>query len=88
MSEFKVIKQFLLEIEEAKLKAQLKAIRKMLPENEDQHRKINSMSGVSIVYNILKEANTPLHINDIISLAKDKYNVVLDRAISKLGLLT
>jgi len=79
MSELKDLKKYMLEIEAVKLKAQLKAINKMMPENEIVPVIKQSKSGISIVYDILQEENIPLHINDIIHLAKEKYDIVLDR---------
>ncbi len=34
---------------------------------------------MSIVHDILSDANTPLHISEIIHRANDQYGVVLDR---------
>lgn len=79
MSELNDLKRLLLEIEAVKLNAQLKAIHKMMPEDKVIPVVKHSKSGISIVYDILQEENTPLHINDIIHLAKEKYDIVLDR---------
>lgn len=79
MSDIKELKKILLEIEKIKLNAQLKAIKKMIPEEEIIPVIKHSKSGISIVYDILQEENIPLHINDIIRLAKEKFDIVLDR---------
>lgn len=79
MAELKDIRRILIEIEAVKLKAQLRAIRKMIPEDEVKPIVKNSMSGIGVVYDILLEENAPLHINDIILRAKEKHNIVLDR---------
>lgn len=79
MSEMKDLKRILLEIEAIKLKAQLKAIKKMIPEDEVVPVVKHNKSSIGIVYDILQEANDPLHISEIIRIAKEKFDVVLDR---------
>lgn len=70
----------LLVLEEAKLKAQLKAVRKLsLPKQEGKEIKHKSMSQIDMVYNILIKEDKPLHINEIISKVKSTYKVELDR---------
>lgn len=81
--------QAILGIEEAKLKAQLKAIRKMIsPEESNVEVKPKRMSQIDVAYNILYENPEPMHVSRIINQAKQVYNLDLDReslvsAISK-----
>jgi len=81
--------QAILSIEEAKLKAQLKVIRKMIsPELPNVETKPKRMSQINVAYNILYENHEPMHISRIIKEAKLIYNLDIDReslvsAISK-----
>jgi len=75
------IRQAILEVEEIKLKAQLRAVREALKgekepllNNEDKR-----MSQVGYVYLLLKSANTPLHVTEIIDKCRDKFGIELYR---------
>jgi hypothetical protein len=75
------IRQTLLEIEEIKLKAQLRAVRealkgekKPIPEGAK-----NRMSHVEYVFQVLKNEKIPLHVTTIIERCKDKFGVELSR---------
>jgi len=75
------IRQTLLEIEEIKLKAQLRAVRealkgekKPIPEGAK-----NRMSQVEYVFQVLKNEKIPLHVTTIIERCKDKFGVELSR---------
>lgn len=63
------------------LKSQLKAVRDILKEGEPPSRKTRttSRSQMSIIYDILADAQKPLHITDILARAKHDFNVDLDR---------
>jgi len=68
-------------IQEQLLKSQLKIIRQVLREGEAptvRPRK-SGRSQVSIIFDVLSEAQVPLHISEIISKAKEMFNVDLDR---------
>ena len=70
----------LLLVEETKLKAQLKAIRKLSnPQSEEKVVKPKSMSQVDMVYNTLIKEDEPLHITFIIEKVESEYQVLLDR---------
>jgi len=68
-------------IQEILLKSQLKAVREILREGEPLPRKPRrkGRSQISIIYDILLDANQPLHITDIIARAKQNFSVNLDR---------
>lgn len=75
------IRQTVLEVEELKLKAQLRAVREAIkgeeqPLPEDgQKRK----SQVGYVYDILRAARRPLHVTEIIEQCREKYDIELYR---------
>lgn len=74
------IMEALITIEEIKLKAQLRAIKKLSNTKPEQKAvKTKSMSQSDMVFNILKKEDTPLHITSIINKVNFKYNVLLDR---------
>ena len=70
-----------LEAEEIKLKAQLRAIREVLkspkPTQDDDNNK--RISQVEYVYKLLKSVKSPLHISKIIELCKGNYGIELYR---------
>lgn len=75
------IRQAILEVEEIKLKAQLRAVREALkgepvPAFVDNEKRI---SQVEYVYQLLMSEKRPLHINEIIIMCKDKFGVELYR---------
>jgi len=75
------IRQAILEVEEIKLKAQLRVVREALrgksePLPGDDTKRI---SQIEYVYQLLKNETTPLHVKDIISKCKDKFGIDLDR---------
>jgi len=63
------------------LKAQLKAIRQFLREGEEPPRKPRrkGKSQISIIYDILPAAQRPLHVTEIITRAKEDFQIDLDR---------
>ncbi|MDP8221553.1 MAG: hypothetical protein P9X26_09415 [Candidatus Stygibacter frigidus] len=70
----------LLLIEEIKLKAQLKAIRKLSNfQPKENVVKPKGMSQVDMVYNILIKEDRALHITSIIEKVESAYRVLLDR---------
>lgn len=75
------IRQALLEVEEVKLKAQLRAVREAIkgekqPEINDEYKRI---SQTEYVYQLLKKEKKPLHISEIIKKCKENYNIELSR---------
>lgn len=75
------IRQAILEVEEIKLKAQLRAIREALkgekqPMPEDGEKR---KSQIDYVYQLLRSERTPLHVTEIIEKCRQKYNVELFR---------
>lgn len=78
----KPINEELLHLLEQLLRAQLKAIRKLrkdagLPEVEKP--KERRMSQMDIVFNLLKAAGHPMHIQEIIEAANKRFDKQLDR---------
>jgi len=57
--------------------ANLKVINRFLPEEEPKTRK--RTSNINIVWNVLNTAGRPLHISDIIEIAKQDFNVDIER---------
>lgn len=75
------IRQAVLEVEELKLKAQLRAVREALrgettPTSDDNEKRI---SQIEYVYQALKSEKRPLHVSEIISKCKDMFGVELYR---------
>lgn len=75
------IRQAILEVEELKLKAQLRAVREAMkgesaPASDDNEKRI---SQVEYVYRVLKSEKKPMHVNEIIIKCKDKFGVELYR---------
>ncbi len=75
------IKDIILDIEEIKLKSQLRAIREMRKGKKDiQTDDLNKrISQVDYVYMLLKEEKKPLHVTKIIRRVKEKFGVELYR---------
>ena len=75
----------ILDITESLLKGQLAAIENLRrgkePPGSKPGREANQKrkSQISIVYEVLKKAGRPLHVNDLIELVKEQQGVVLDR---------
>ena len=75
------IRKAVLEVEEIKLKAQLRAIREAIkgeketpPEADDKR-----MSQVWYAYQVLKVEKRTLHVSEIIELCRDKYGIEIHR---------
>ena len=68
-------------IQESLLKSQLKIIRQFLKDEEQPtfRTRGKGMSQMSIIYDVLLAAQTPLHVTEIIARAKKDFNVHLDR---------
>lgn len=75
------IRQALLEVEELKLKAQLRAVREAMkggkePQLDDDKKR---MSQVVYVYQVLRVAKKPLHVSEIIVLCQEKFGIEISR---------
>ena len=75
------IRHAILEVEEIKLKAQLRAIREAIkgkiesyPEEGDKRK-----SQIEYVYQLLKEMKRPMHVSDIIEMCMQQYGIELFR---------
>ena len=75
------IRQAILEVEEIKLKAQLRAVREavkgekqVIPEDGEKRK-----SQVEYVYQLLRAERKPLHVNEIIEKCREKYVIELYR---------
>jgi hypothetical protein len=68
-------------LQESLLKSQLKTIRQFLQQGEEPRFKPQerSKSQMRVAYDILLSAKQPLHINEIITRAKEDFHVNLDR---------
>lgn len=75
------IRQAILEVEEIKLKAQLRAVREAIKDEKDPNPEgINKrMSQVEYVYQVLKDEKAPLHVTTIIERCKEKFGIELYR---------
>ena len=64
------------------LKSQLNAVRAFLREAGEEVEETPRAKGpsqISIAYNILKEANGPLHMSEILKRAKEHFGMDIDR---------
>jgi len=75
------LREVIFEAMEAGLQAQLRAMRKLrgAPPSPKPARRDKSMSQTDIVYDILKKARRPLHVNELIERAGKLHGVALDR---------
>ena len=71
----------LLDLFESLLRAQINAVRQLrrTPVSEKRAPRIESMSQIEIVYNILETAKHPLHVDVIIEQAQKKFSRQLDK---------
>jgi len=72
----------LLNIFESLIRSQLNTIKQLkkganIPDAEPTTEK--RMSHMSIIHNILKQADQPMHVSDILAAAKQRFDVELDR---------
>jgi hypothetical protein len=68
-------------LQESLLKSQLTTIREFLRRGEEPTFKPRKKdrSQMSIIYDILHNSPTPLHVSEILARAKDEFHVDLDR---------
>ena len=69
----------LIEFHRELLQSQLKIIRRYQPQSPQFKKQPKRRSKLDIVEDILLSANQPLHIAEIIEVAKNDYNVTLQR---------
>ena len=69
----------LIELQKELLQAQLKVIQSYQQKSPEQPKKIKRTSKLDIVKDLLSTSKEPLHISKIIRLARDEYNVTLER---------
>ena len=71
------------QLQESLLAEQLKIVRRFLGKEEGPKRtqlsKEKSRSKIGIVEDILKNASKPLHVTEIIKIAKKEYQVLIER---------
>ena len=75
------IPESLLDLQDALLSAQLRAVRQLKARKTKKQRpkKSQSMSNIDMSIDILKRTRHPLHISEIITQVKTTYGVDLDR---------
>jgi len=75
------IRQAIMEAEEIKLKAQLRAIREAIKgKNETRSDdNVKRTSQVDYVYQVLKYHKKPMHVSEIIEKCRHEYGIVLHR---------
>lgn len=75
------VREVILEVFEASLEAQLRAVRRLKTTKEKISTEIvnKGMSQVDLAYDILIKAATPLHVNEIINQIKKTHHVEVDR---------
>jgi hypothetical protein len=66
---------------EASLDAQLRAVRRLRKGGPDEVRLVRkaSMSQIDMAYDVLKGAQIPLHIDDLLKRIKDSFSIQVDR---------
>ncbi len=74
----------LIDILESVTRAQLKTLRRLrrssLPESSTSEAKtLRSRSQIEMAYDILRSAERPMHISEIMTLVAKRYSVTLDR---------
>ena len=74
------VRDLILEVTEEALDAQLRAVRRLRGEQAKASRKPKaSMSQVDMAYDILKDADGPLHVSVIITRILERFAVTVDR---------
>jgi len=79
MSSLDTIRDSILDAFEASLEAQLRAIKRLRTPIEESSELKKGMSKIDMAYDILKRANEPLHINDIIQRIETIHQTKVDR---------
>ena len=69
----------ILQLHKELLQSQLKIIYRLQRQSPQLQKKLKRTSNLDIVEDILNSSNQPLHISKIIEIAKNDYNVTLER---------
>ena len=76
------LKTLILDVFEASLEAQLRAVRRLRqPESQPAPRRRSGRSQVDMAHDILKKARTPLHLSDILDRIQSTFGITVDREI-------
>ncbi|HAM49742.1 MAG TPA: hypothetical protein DCP92_03265 [Nitrospiraceae bacterium] len=76
------IPEYLLELHESLLLAQLRAVRQLRPDKAKTRKvaaALKGMSNIDMTLDILRRVQRPLHVSEIISQVKAVHSVTLDR---------
>ena len=73
------IREAILDVIEASLQAQLQAVKRLRPREEQAAGHDKGPSHVSMAYEVLKRAKTPLHLSEIIGRIEAVFGVRVDR---------
>lgn len=74
------LRNTILDVFEASLDAQLRAVRRLRPPGEPPAASRRTrLSQVDMAYDILKKARAPLHISEILSRLRSSFAVAVDR---------
>lgn len=77
--ELQDIRDIVLDVTEKSLEAQLKAVRRLQGRPTREPAEPRSMSQIDMVYDVLRRAKEPLHINDILTRVEHIHGVRLER---------
>ena len=69
----------ILQLQKELLQSQLKIVYRLQRQSPQLKKKLKRTSNLDIVENILTSSDQPLHISKIIEIAKNDYNVTLER---------
>lgn len=75
------LKATLLDVFEASLDAQLRAVRRLRrgPVTTTRPARRNGLSQVDMAYDVLKKARAPLHVSDLLARIERTFGVAVDR---------
>ncbi len=73
----KKIPEDMLLLHEELLKAQLQVIRRLREPKKRETK--SSRSNMSVVIDLLRQSDHPMHVSEIIAQAKERYDITLDR---------
>ena len=74
-------KDLILHVFEASLEAQLRAVRRLRQgeQEPEQARRRKGLSQVNMAFDILKKANGPLHVSELLARIKAQFGMAVDR---------
>jgi len=74
------VRDLILQVTEEVLDAQLRAVRRLRGDGSRTERKPKaSMSQVDMAYDILKKADGPLHVSELLARIAERFGVEVDR---------